>query len=336
MKKIIIAIALIVSLTFGLTAANAGKPVGMQDFWAYVYRWDGSMTANGLMEVTRATSGVTFVVLQRNSVVTMETLYQYGKKTMITTGMAQPVTGTSFGAVLVCDDKIAFAVDPSETGDTYVDLIVVDQTGGYTSVVRDFNQYMHTIIIDERPLIKHWGAAFLITTATSTEISAGIELPRPSIIHDMKIQVCTAFASTAVVHVGLSAAGTNGDIDGFIHGEQVATKGWHNIYRPGVDLTSYQVSSGGSRGSYASTRTPTDGVLGPALGTYLGNWMIGTNVTNVALTGEGIGILNKEELVVHGTWEQTLSYMFGTGAASAVAANSTGWGIVWFNFTAIR
>lgn len=336
MRKTILILTLIASLSLGLIlTANAQKPVGMQDMWANVYRWDGSMSDDGLMQVSRITSGITFVVLQRNSTVTMETLYQYGRKTLITTGMAQPVTGTSFAATAVCDDKVAFAVDPGEAGDTYVDLIVVDQAGGYTAIVNDFNQYKHTIVIDERPLKKHWGAAWLITTATSTEVDSGIELARPSIIHDLKIQVCTAFASTAVVHVGLAAAGTNGDIDGFIHGEQVATQGWNSIYRPGVDLTSYLVSSGGVRGCYASTRTPADGLLGPSLGTFMGNWMVGTAHT-ADLSDVGIGLLNKEELVVHGTTEQTLAYMFGTGVASAVAANSTGWGIVWFNFTAIR
>lgn len=334
MRKIILAIVLVISLTFGLTLTANAKAVGIQDMWANVYSWDGSMTANGLMEVTRITTGISFVVLQRDSTVTMETLYVYGKKTEVTTGMAQPVTGTSFAAASVCDDKVAFAVDPSETGDTYVDLIVVDQAGGYTSVVRDFTKHTHTIIIDERPLIKHWGAAWLITTATSTNITTGIEFDRPSIIHEMKIQVCTAFASMTVVHVGLTAAGTNGDHDGFIHGEQIATQGWNSIYRPGVDLTRYLVSSAGERGCYASTRTPNDGLLGPSLGTFLGNWMLGTSDT--AIDSRGIGILNRECLLLHGTTEQSLTYNFGTGVASAVAANSTGWGIVWFNFTAIR
>ena len=337
MRKIILAIVLVISLTFGLTLTANAKAVGMQDMWAYVYSWDGSMTADGLMEVTRITSGITFVVLQRDSTVTMETLYVYGKKTEVTTGMAQPVTGTSFGTNTVCNDMVAFAVDPSETGDTYVDLIVVDQAGGYTSVVRDFTKHTHTIIIDERPLIKHWGAAWLITTATSTEVDTGIEFDRPSIIHEMKVQVCTAFASANFLDVGLTAAGTGGDANGFINDEQIATQGWNNIYRPGVDLTVYLVSTGAGaeRSFYCSTRDDATNVInGPSLGTFLGNFMIGTHAS--VIDQVGIGILNKESLVIHGTIEQTLTYTFASGCSSAVVANSTGWGIVWFNFTAIR
>lgn len=331
MRKTILTIMLAIALVFSFTV---GAKAEFKDMWAYVYSWDGSLTADGKYELTKITTGVTFVVLQRNSGVTMETLYVYAKDTLVTTGMAQPVTGTSMTDATICNDMVSFRVDPSETTDTYVDLIVVDQAGGYTAVVNDFTEYTHTIVIDERPLVEHWGAAWLITTATSSEVDTGIEFDRPSIIHEMKINVCTAFASLTCVNVGLTAAGTNGDADGFIYMEQLATQGWHSIYRPGIDTTRYLVSSGGERSAYCSTHETGDGLWGPSLGTFLGNFMLGTGDSG---SGEaGIGIMNKENLLIHATLEQTLTYTFASGGSTTVTANSTGWGIVWFRFTAIR
>lgn len=326
----VLVLAVIFTLTLPMKSNAAFK-----DMWAFVYRWDGSLTVDGKYELTRITSGISFVVLQRNSAATMETLYQYNQRSMVTTGMAQPVTGTSYASNTVCNDMVSFKVDPSETNDTYVDLIVVDQAGGFTAVVNDFTENTHTIVIDERPTVEHWGAAWLVTTATSTEVDSGIELARPSIIKEMKIHVCTAFASMTCVNVGLTAAGTNGDADGFIHQEQLATAGWHSIYRPGVDTTNYLVSTGGERACYASTHDDgTNSINGPSLGTFLGNFMIGTGDSGLA--NPGIGIMNKENLVLHGTTEQTLTYTFASGVNTTVTANSTGWGIVWFRFTAIR
>ena len=145
----ILALALVFALTMPASATY-------KNMWAYVYSWDGDLTADGRYELTRIETGISFVVLQRNSGVTMETLYVYDKTPLATTGMAQPVTGTSYASDTVCNDMVAFRVDPGETLDTYVDLIVVDQAGGYTAVVNDFTENTHTIVIDERPLREHW------------------------------------------------------------------------------------------------------------------------------------------------------------------------------------
>lgn len=321
----ILAVALVFS--FAMTANAAYK-----DMWAAVYSWDGTMTADGKLELTKITSGITYVVLQRNSMATMETLVYYDSDAG--TSLTNPVTGTDFGSATIGNDMVRFRVDPSETNDTYVDLIVIDQAGGYTAFIEDFTEYKHTIIIDERPNEEHWGAAFIMTTATSTEIDTGIDFEKTSIIYEMKVHVCTAFASLARLNVGIT--GTNADADGFIHEEGLATAGWHSPYRAGVDLTGYLVSSGGNVPTYYTTDIGANddtSVPGPSVGTFLGNFWIGTDA---AASNVSRGGLNKENLVIHGTWGDGLVYTFASGANTAITANSTGWAMLWYRFTRIR
>ena len=130
----------------------------MQDMWAKVYSWNGQVNARGQLQLTEINSGVMYVVMVRNSAATPETLTYYNNDAY--TSLANPVTGTSFASDTISGDKIAFRVDPTYTStedpeydDKVVDLIVVDQAGGYTAFVEDFDQYTHTIVIDQRPAI---------------------------------------------------------------------------------------------------------------------------------------------------------------------------------------
>lgn len=312
MKKLF-SILFVALLVVGFAFASPSQ-AAFKDMWAKVYSWDGSMTADGRYELTEITSGVTFVVMQANSVATLETLYYYNNSAF--TALANPVSGTNFASDTVCNDMVSFRVDPSETNDTYVDLIVVDQAGGYTAFVENFSEYKHSIIIDERPGVKHHGVAFIYTTGSSSEIDTGIDFDTNSLIHDMILEIGTAFDTDVGINVGILSSGTNGDPDGFISGATLATAGYKSPWRAGVDLTSYSYSSGGEAGAIINK---------PTVGTFLGYVDAGTSDT-----ADDAGLAFKEQIMLHGTWETSLTYTFSTTAAS------TGWGMIHYWFTRVR
>lgn len=309
----VLAIGLVFGLAFGVSAAN-------KDMWAQVYSWDGTITADGRLELTKVTSGITFVVMMRNSSATLETLYLYNNDAMVTTGMANPVTGTSYTAATVCGDMVSFRVDPTETTDTYVDLIVVNQAGGYSAFVEDFSEYKHSIIIDQRPNVRHHGCAWIVTTGSSAETDTGIDFPDDCIIDKMMVEIGTAFAggTTPLMEVGILSSGTNGDPNGFIEQCSLATAGYHNPLRAGVDHTSYSASSGGEQ-----TGIINRGVAG----TFLAHFGVGSGDTETLIPES---LFLPSQLLIHGTWENSLTYTFATSHCS------TGWGIIHFWFTRIR
>jgi hypothetical protein len=321
MFKKLIKITLALLIVFAIAVPSHAAP---RDYWAKVYAWDGSMTAKGNAVLTERNTGITFVVMMTDSAATLETLTYYDDQSM--TSLANPVSATNFADDAICNDMVAFRTDPTATGDLLVDLIVVDQVGGYTAFVEDFSINTHTIVIDERPNVEHHGVAFLVTTGSSSEIDTGIDFEDDSIIHKMMIEVGTAFsggAGSAWVNVGILSSGTNGDADGFIYMEELATAGYHDPFRPGPGISSYAVSSGGERACLAPA---AGGTL--TAGTFLGNFSIGTSDTALANSGEGI--IHREQLMIHGSWENSLTYTFATSEAA------TGWGLVHFWFTRIR
>lgn len=183
----------------------------LQDMWANVYTWDGKMNTDGKPVLTRLTTGVTFKVLAIGTA-TAETLYYPNVKAM--TSLTNPVTTTNFAAATVCNDRVAFKVDPTDaTNDRYVDLIVVNTDGGYTAFVKNFDKYQHTIIIDQRPNVVHQGSIWFGASSTS-EINTGIAFHYPVAIHDVAVEVVTA-ASAISLDVGILSSGTGGDADGF-------------------------------------------------------------------------------------------------------------------------
>jgi len=305
----VLAIALVFSVAM---TAHAG----FKDMWAQVYSWDGTLTADGKMELTKITSGITYAVMKADSVATLETLYYYDSDAM--TSLANPVSGTNYGSATVGNDMIRFRVDPAETNDEAVDLIVVDQAGGYTAFVEDFDQYTHSVIIDERPNVRHHGCAFIVTTGSSTEIDTGIQFDRVSVIDAMLIEVGTAMsggAGSAEVSFGLAGAGTDGDADGFIIDEVLATAGFHDPFRSGVNTSVSLVTTGEGMAIFAA------GAVGPFLG-YMS--------TGTSDTADKQGMLVRTPKIIHGTIEQSLVYMFSTKEAT------DGWGLLHFWFTRIR
>ncbi len=184
----------------------------LQDMWAYVYKWTGGMDADGKMALTRLTSGVTFKVLAHGSN-TAETLYVYDSAAL--TSLTNPITTANFASATVCNDRVAFRVDPTDTtDDRYVDVIVVDTAGGYTAFIEHFDKYQHTIVIDERPNVIHHGMIWFGASTTS-EVNTGIAWQVNTFIQDVRVEVVTV-ASAISIDVGLGpSASTGGATAGF-------------------------------------------------------------------------------------------------------------------------
>jgi hypothetical protein len=191
-----------------------------KDMWAYVYSWDGSMNAIGEKNLVRETSGITFKVLRADSD-TAETLYRFNDDTM--TSLTNPVSTTAYTSSVTCNDQVRFRVDPTDSGDEDVDLIVVNTSGGFTAFVEDFNQYKHTIVIDERPGIQQAGMIWV--GASTAETDTGVDFLTDTLVEHVQIEVVTVDA-TETVDVGLLSSETNGDANGFLAGVSVATAGY--------------------------------------------------------------------------------------------------------------
>lgn len=192
----------------------------LKDMQASVYSWTGGMNADGSKKLTLIESGITFKVLAKNSN-TAETLYYPGK----TTSLTNPVTTTNFASTSVCNKKVAFRVDPTDTtDDRYVDVIVVNTAGGFTAFVEDFDEFTHTIVIDQRPNLIHQGTIWFggVTTA---EVDTGINFLGHSQILDVMVEVVTT-ASAATIDVGLLSTETSGDADGFRKGVLLTNAGY--------------------------------------------------------------------------------------------------------------
>jgi len=172
----------------------------MQDFHATVHRWSGNYDSDGSPGLTKATTGITYKVLATRSN-TAETLYAYGSRNL--TAKTNPVTATVFAT----DKEVSFRCDPTDaTSDRYVDLIVTDTVGGYSQVVKNFDRYTHTIVIDERPNIKHHGLIWFSGTTTAAT-NTGIIFGAYTNIEKVGLEVVTASAQTISVGTGTTPTG---------------------------------------------------------------------------------------------------------------------------------
>ena len=282
-------------LTLALFAAffliAAPAQAVLQDMQASVYKWEGGIGADGKLTLTQITSGITFKVLAIDSN-TAETLY-YPKKT---TSLTNPVTTTNFAATAVCNKKVAFRVDPTDaTSDRYVDLIVVDTVGGYTAFVENFDQYTHTIVIDERPNIVHQGTIWFGASSTS-EINTGVNFAPNTMVQDVRVEVVTV-ASAITLDVGLLSSGTGGDADGFRKGVLLTTAGYVKdtaVITAGVSVAYVPASTYGALLVTAITGAGTT-YSGGGGKSYLGHIVVGPiatqattlTYTNPSTTGDG-------------------------------------------------
>jgi hypothetical protein len=192
----------------------------LQDFAADVYKWEGGMNSDGTMKLTKIETGITFKVLAVDSN-TAETLY-YPRRT---TSLTNPVTTTNFASTSVCNKKVAFRTDPTDTTyDRYVDLIVVDTNGGYTAFIENFDRYTRTIVIDERPNIVHQGTIWF-GGVTTDEVDTGINFLPATFVQDVRVEVVTT-VSGGTIDVGLLSTETSGDADGYRKGVLLTTAGF--------------------------------------------------------------------------------------------------------------
>jgi len=105
MKRFITLALLAAFLFAGATPAMAE----FQDMWANVYKKTAAWQKD-VGDMTRLTTGVTFKVLAIDSD-TAETLYEYNDNAF--TSLTNPISTTNFASATVCDDKVAFRVDPN-------------------------------------------------------------------------------------------------------------------------------------------------------------------------------------------------------------------------------
>lgn len=273
----------------------APAQAALQDMWAYVYSWKGGMNADGTLQLTRLTSGVTFKVLAIDSD-TAETLYYYDTPAM--TSLTNPVTTTNFAATTVCNKIVKFRVDPTDsTNDRYVDLIVVDATGGgYTAFVENFDKYTHTIVIDERPNIVHLGTIWFGAASTS-EINTGVTFLADTFIKDVRVEVVTV-ASAISVDVGLLSSGTGGDADGFRANVLLTTAGFVADTGVVTDGTTIDFTAASTYGALLyKAITGSDAVATGGGRSYLGHVVTGTNTGVLTYTMDsttGAGYLHFE------------------------------------------
>jgi len=188
----------------------------MKNFHAEVYRDTGKMSVDGKPELELITSGVTYRVLAKNAD-TIETLYDTKTKAAKSV-TAAAVTTTTFAV----DDAVDFACDPTDSADEGVDLIVTDTAGGFTKVVKNFTQYDHTIIIDERPNVMHTGIIWFDhdNADADAQHDTGIDFKINTFITDVRIEVVT-LDDTETIDVG-----TADDPNGFLAARSLAAAGY--------------------------------------------------------------------------------------------------------------
>lgn len=287
MRKIAIALlaaVLIAAFTVPVSAAY-------RDMWAQVYSWTGSK-ADGEMIIAEITTGVTFVVLQRNSD-TEETLTEYGDNTY--TSLTNPVNTTNYADATVMKEAgvLSFRVDPGESGDRYVDLIVTNTAGGYSEFVEDFDIYQHSIILDQRPGVVHKGTIFYSMQsptasvpnegwiASGSEVDTGVTLASDTTVIGMVLEVVDVSSANGL-SVGVDSTGTAGDADGWLDQIVLTTAGYiaNSLASTGTfldDATNYRMGGHTITGSNEGTITYTvDSVTtaGTHSGGYIHYWFM--------------------------------------------------------------
>ena len=190
--------------------------------------------------------------------------------------------------------------DPTETGDTYVNLTVTDTTGGYTAKVIGFSSKMHSVVLDETPGIAHQGSIWFSCTTTG-EKSTGISFVADTLISDVRAYVVTV-ASGKTIDVGLYSSGTGGDADGLRKNVLLTTAGYvadTGFITSGASVDYYPASTYGALLYKAVTGTGafTAGKLNNGGRTFLGHVVTGSNTglmtyTCGSITSTGAGYID--------------------------------------------
>jgi|GEM_PF-1366086 len=244
---------LALALVFGPSVAQAGY----DHYVIYVYKDTGFSTAAG--GYTQLTSGVTYMVMDYSDN-TVPTIYSDAG----TTEIRNPVIATTYNIL----DRIDFYVDDT---DGYQDIVVVDTSGGYTSLLDNATDNTRTCIIDERPGIMHQNtiwycmhcSAFDFTsdtglpTAHDGTVDTGVDLLEGMIVHDANIQMIQhSIGSNIGICVGAGST-AEADIDGFIEPVDVDFSG-DRLFKPGSQLFSASVTGSMFYGDFLSCTDVAD------------------------------------------------------------------------------
>jgi hypothetical protein len=193
MKKFLVGFLTMVLLAVFTLPAFAAN----YDYVATVYKRTGNTGVNDLTEITTA---VQFKVLTVDTD-TAATITKFGSNAG--TAVTNPVTAANFAAATVCGGKVKFRTTAAS-----VDLIVVHNTGGYTTVIRGFTPNMHTIIIDEEIGVVHHGLVWYLFNSGGAATDTGIVFtPKTAILDVFVEQVVIDNSETLNVGTSDTAAG---------------------------------------------------------------------------------------------------------------------------------
>jgi tetrahydromethanopterin S-methyltransferase subunit F len=289
----------IFALALCLVGMSIPSQAAIQHYRAAVQLYDSSKRAMqgqaGPSDVV-STAIITYQVLAVGSN-TAETLYKPSGPSTYGGSKTNPVTTTVFGTD---NYKIDFWCDPTDaTSDRYVDLIVVDITGGFTAVVHNFDPYTPTVYIDVTKGVDHMGVIWF--GGTTTEISTGVSLGVNTLLKDVRVEVITA-ANAATLNIGTLSTGGGGLAQG-LRSAVLLTNTGH--------VLDIQVSSAAANQFYGAS------TYGSLLWT--------------TITGTGTSILpggrTFKGFIVTGTTTGQLTY----AAGSTVAA-----GYIYYDFIVLR
>lgn len=264
-------------------------PAANYDYTATVYKKTGVI--RGGSDLVPITSGVTFKVLTANTD-TAGTITRFGDDKA--TAVTNPVTAANFASATVCNAKVQFRSTAST-----VDLIVVDTSGGFTTFVKGFSPYDHSIVIDETPNIMHHGMIWF-SASDNTATDTGVDFLPDTIIHDVIVEVVTVDATETI------SVGTADTAAGFRTGVSVATAGY---------IADTAVITGGSNIDYTPATT---------YGSLLATAITGSDA--VATNG---GITRLQHVVVTSGTDDDLYYTGSAGSDTAA-------GYLHFWFTRMR
>lgn len=183
----------------------AGSAFGAWDKYTIdVYRDKGY--SSGPTGNAAITSGVQYMVLSPGTQGTLAVIYSDAGYTEMT----NPVTATVFDT----KDRIEFYVDDA----TYatVDIIIIDNAGGYTTFLDGITNSVHTAIINEKSGERHHGMFWYTVSCNATDVKdsasasgaydTGIDILAGSFIEDISIEVVSETVSSDIfMAVGLGA-----------------------------------------------------------------------------------------------------------------------------------
>jgi hypothetical protein len=268
--KLLIVLAMLVCFTIPAFAVN-------YDYYAAVYKKDA--TKRGGSDLTLVSTGITFKVLTADSD-TAATITKFGDNA--STAVTNPVTAANFASATVCNGVVKFRTTAST-----VDILVVDTSGGYTSVVKGFSPNDHSIVIDETPGIMHSGLIWFETAHTSnTETDTGVDFVADTFIQDVRPEIVTV-VSGKLLSVGLLSTETSGSATGLRTGVLMTTAGF--VADTGVITggSTIDYTAASTYGSFLYTAITGSDVVATVGGrSYIGHVVTGTNAHSLCYTAD--------------------------------------------------